>query len=255
MKTESIKAIENLSAYLSNEKHAAQNKAIINASELLDVINTTFDYLERITRIETPAASKAKFDIFKYVDKNEYRPALECVCFDDGFKVASNSHVLTAIREDFDPAENHTMINKKGEKFYDKRFWGDSETIDKEKMLYYPKWREVIPSKNTIEVSVNLEAFQAAKKDYKENARAYKLGTIDEEKRRSQYVKCGPAYFNMNQFDLLAAFMAAYGTNVLRLAEDKPERRAAMAKTQNGDVCLIMPVMNDDGQNFKGYII
>lgn len=253
MKTESNKILENIGAFLSVQKNALANTAICNTSDVLDIIHTVRESLERIARIETPAASRAKFNLWSYVDKNEYRPAMECIYCDNGYKIASDSHILVAVKESYSPEDENTMTNKNGIKYYEKSVYQNTPGIEPGQLLHFPKWREIIPSKNNLEISVNLAAFQEIKNDWKQYKKAYKLNATEEEK--TGVVKIGPAYFTIDKFDKMAAFMTAYGTNVLKLAQDQPARRAAMARNENGDLCLIMPSFIDESAKYNGYTI
>lgn len=79
---------------------------------------------------EMPSATpKGKFDIWKFVAKDKQRPAMTGVFHDKGFKVASDTHILVAVKEAY-PKENEGKI------------------IDKKKNVIkeakYPKWRDLI---------------------------------------------------------------------------------------------------------------
>ena len=79
---------------------------------------------------EMPSAEpKGKFDIWKFVSKDKQRPAMGGVFHDKGFKVASDAHILVAIKDAY-PKENEGKI------------------IDKKKNVIkeakYPKWRDLI---------------------------------------------------------------------------------------------------------------
>ena len=255
MKTESIKILQNLGAFLSIQKNAVTNTAICNSTEVLDIIHTVRESIERITRIETPAASRAKFNLWSYVDKNEYRPAMECIYCDNGYKIASDSHILVAVKEEYAQEDENTMTNKNGIKYYEKSVYENTPGIEPDQLLHFPKWREIIPTKNTTEIAVNLATFQEVKNAWKQYKKAYQMNATEEE--RIGIVKIGPAYFSIDKFDKMAAFMNAYGTNILRLAQDMPERRAAMARNENGDLCIIMPTNyhSETQDKYNGYAI
>lgn len=79
---------------------------------------------------EMPSAEpKGKFDIWKFTSKEKQRPAMTGVFHDKGFKVASDTHILVAVKDAY-PKENEGKI------------------IDKKKNVIteakYPKWRDLI---------------------------------------------------------------------------------------------------------------
>lgn len=258
MKTESIKILENLCAYLHNEKNAAMNTAICNTANVLDMIHAINADIEKIIRIETPNTTRAKFNLWNYVLTDKWqitnRPQMACIYSEEGYKIASDANILVAVKEAYPAEDEKTLINKKGEKFYNPDAYKDAEGIKPEQLLRYPKWKQIIPTRNTITVPVDLDKFNEARKDWNEYKKLSKIGAAQEEKHG--YIKIGPAYFKMDKFAQMAAFMAAYNTNVLCLAEDRPAQRAAMARNENGDLCIIMPVRFDGDENsFKGYAI
>lgn len=66
------------------------------------------DYLKkefaRIIRIETPVCKDPKFDLYNYADKKDFiRPMMGCVYHTEGLKVASDTYILVALKEDYDP--------------------------------------------------------------------------------------------------------------------------------------------------------
>ena len=74
--------------------------------------------------------AKGKFDYYKYVDKDGTRPVMTGVYHDDGFKVASDAHILVAFKDDYDVSELEGKVVGKDGAFIDGK---------------YPNWRSVIP--------------------------------------------------------------------------------------------------------------
>jgi len=78
---------------------------------------------------EMPSSEpKGKFDIWKFIKKDDQRPAMTGIFHDKGYKVASDSHILVAVKDAY-PKENEGKI------------------IDKKKNVIdakYPKWRELL---------------------------------------------------------------------------------------------------------------
>ena len=79
---------------------------------------------------EMPSATpKGKFDIWKFVAKDKQRPAMTGVFHDKGFKVASDTHILVAVKEAYQKENEGKIIDKK------------KNVITEAK---YPKWRDLI---------------------------------------------------------------------------------------------------------------
>lgn len=108
---------------------------------------------------EMPSATPTgKFDIWKFILKDKMKPALGGVFHDKGFKVASDSHILVALKEAY-PKENEGKI------------------LDKKKAEIkgnFPKWRDLIKEGTAANIDVaHLASFvegvkQQTGKDFKD---------------------------------------------------------------------------------------
>ena len=180
------------------------------------------DLIQQVMRAESPEAKAGKFDYFKYVDNTGTRPVMGCVFHDDGYKVASDAHILIAIKDNYPEEYEQKMLHADGS-FEDGT---------------YPKWRIVIPKPDGYEpYKVDRKAFY----DWLTQKRAeYKAETGKGKKFVNEWrYQVGPAQFKAERFDLLLTAMERIGTDVLMVRD---ARRAAYAQTEDG-TAMLMPVM------------
>lgn len=197
--------------------------ALYNGEQIPHDYKSLADLIQQVLRAESPEAKAGKFDYFKYVDKsNSIRPIMQCVFHDEGFKVASDSHILIAIKDSYPSEWEHKMLHDDGS------FEGGT----------YPKWRSVIPKQDGYEgYNVDRKAFY----DWLTKKRAeYKAETGKGKRFVSEWrYQVGPAQFQAERFDLLLTAMERIGTDVLMV---KNANRSAYAQTEEG-TALLMPVM------------
>lgn len=218
MKPETLKLLQNAVAnlqYILNEdgygsKTTEEDK--YQAAEALKGIRAAIF-------METPDPSM-KFNIYDFTDDDGgIRPAMGCVHHEDGFKVASDSHVLVAVKSDYPDDLEGKNIDKKGE----------------ESASNYPKWKAVFPNK--------LEEAEGYRLDFN------KIGTwmkeLAAEKKmmgkwgaRPAFVKIGPAFFRLELLAKFAKFMKAKSLDTLHVQDS---RRAAGCFSDDGSKGLIMP--------------
>jgi len=78
---------------------------------------------------EMPSSEpKGKFDIWKFIKKDDHRPAMTGIFHDKGYKVASDSHILVAVKDSYQKENEGKIIDKK------------KNVIE----AMYPKWRELL---------------------------------------------------------------------------------------------------------------
>lgn len=202
------------------------------------------DKVLQILRIEQSQA-KGKFDYYKFVSKDELRPVLTGVYHDNGFKVASDCHILVAIKDDYDISELEGKVLKK------------DGTILKTDGVYtkYPNWRAVIPELNNGKYQKKSETVKINFTKWDEIMTTWKAEKkVGEEKRA---VKVGNAYYSVEQFNLLVLALkrlgvdefintwtirgVAKGTEIVE--EDMPG--AGFVRTSDGSVALLMPFRVD----------
>ena len=196
--------------------------ALYNGERIVHDYKSLADLIQQVMRAESPEAKASKFDYFKYVDNTGTRPIMGCVFHDEGFKVASDAHILIAIKDSYPEEYEHKMLHADGS-FEDGT---------------YPKWRIVIPKPDGYEpYKVDRKAFY----DWLTQKRAeYKAETGKGKRFVNEWrYQVGPAQFQAERFDLLLTAMERIGTDVLMV---KDARHSAYAQTEDG-TALLMPVM------------
>lgn len=191
------------------------------------------DKVLQILRIEQSQA-KGKFDYYKFVSKDEIRPVMTGVYHDNGFKVASDYHILVAIKEGYSNELEGKSLCKNGE-FADGR---------------YPNWRSVTPQLSELGarkkqvVEIDFAKWDEVFSVYKAEK---KLG------EQKQHVKVGESYYKVELFALVVAAMKRIGTSewmntyayeVTMMGSEAVERkrpRTGISQNESGDLVLLMP--------------
>lgn len=181
------------------------------------------DKVLQILRIEQSQA-KGKFDYYKFVSKDERRLIMTGVFHDNGFKVASNCHILIAIKDEYDRGELDGKVVSKDGAFIESK---------------YPIWRAVIP-----DLTVGKMKSESVKIDFVKWDEI--MATYKAEKKvgdGKKAVKVGKAYYNVDEFNLLVLALKKLGVNEFintwTFGWDAP--RAGFVKTSDGSVALLMP--------------
>ena len=219
MKPESLKLLQNAVAnlqYILDEdgygsKTTEEDK--YQAAEALKGIRAAIF-------METPDPSM-KFNIYDFTDDDGgIRPAMGCVHHQDGFKVASDSKVLIAVKSDYSDDLEGKNIDRKGEEYKDSK---------------YPKWESLFsPKQNEAEgYRINFDSLNTWVKEYAAEKKMHgKNGA------RKAYVKVGPAFFALELMAKLSKFMKAKGIDTLHIED---YRHAAACFAEDGSKGLIMP--------------
>ena len=198
--------------------------ALYNGEKIAHDYKSLADLIQQVIRAEaTTEAKGGKFDYFKYVDNTGNRPVMGCVFHDEGYKVASDAHILIAIKDNYPEEYEQKMLHADG---------------SFEKYGTYPKWRSVIPKPDGYEpYKVDRKAFY----DWLTRKRAeYKAETGKGKKFVNEWrYQVGPAQFQAERFDKLLTAMERIGTDVLMV---KDARHSAYAQTEEG-TALLMPMM------------
>lgn len=217
MKPDSLKELQGAVAALSIMND-------LNPEEAENVRLAAIDRIKAAIFMETPQ-SRGKFNLYDYCyDEMDTRPALCGVFHDEGWRVATDSHVLVAVKDDYDEALEHKIIGKDG----------------REVMAKYPKWKSVIPTDlngydgHAIDTA---QVYDLVRKVKAENKLAGKYG----EKARG-VVKVGKFFFKDDKLAQACRFMDHYGITELRTYE----RGAAKAVAPDGSLCIVMPIYLDE---------
>jgi hypothetical protein len=202
--------------------------SIIKLSQVYNELNET-EYralanlvAEVIRSEESKPVKGSKFDIFKYTMDDKFRPQMHGVFHDNGYKVASDSHVLIAIKSDYTPDLEGKILLEDGS------FVEDSK---------YPKWQSVIPDgKDYKPYQVDAQKFY----EWIEQKRAQEA--IEGGKRKKWLdtwkVKVGPALIKAEFFDRVLTAMKEIGATDLFC---KDSRRAVYTRTDKG-IVVQMPL-------------
>lgn len=77
--------------------------ALYNGEKIAHDYKSLADLIQQVIRAEATTEAKAgKFDYFKYADNsNSIRPIMQCVFHDEGYKVASDAHILIAVKDSY----------------------------------------------------------------------------------------------------------------------------------------------------------
>jgi len=217
------------------------------------------DLLQDVIRAEAMTPAKAgKFNIYNYVADDEIRPAMNGVFHDRGNKVASDAHILIAIKEEYPAEYEGAVLLKDGSYVETEETVWDAEHnksvtiqhrtawVDKDgnNRTIYPKWESVIPN-------VSAGGYRPYKFDREkfyswidEKRTEHKAETGKGIKWSPNWLcKVGPCGFKAEWFARFIEAMDALGTDEVYLHEDG--RHAALVQSDKGK-CILMPVLIED---------
>lgn len=212
-------------------------------SKLINEIN---EKIANILRLESPVSS-SKFRWYDYTEneRESIREQMTGIYHDNGYKVASEGHILVAMKELY-PEDYEGKVLKK-----------DGSFVDENRT--YPRWRNVIPSREITEnkrytdVVIDFEKWKEIYSKYKAEK---KLGL------EWRYVFLNNHFFQVELFNKLINFMKHTNCKTLTLFECMRcdwdtnnsywEAGACMAGDINGDyVGVLMPCRVD--KEIKSY--
>lgn len=176
--------------------------------------------IEAIIRLESETKSKGKFSLWDYVSKDDIRPSMCCVLHDSGYKVASDAHILVALKEDYPEDMEGKLMRKNG-------------TIETENVKF-PNWRMVIPDPKKmgmVVVRMDFAGIRAFEADFKAKKKL--------DKRMEGYVRVGGCLFKLEYLIKAVRFMEHVGTDEFMVSPDG--RRAALAVSGDSKM-ILMPV-------------
>lgn len=217
------------------------------------------ELLQDVIRAEAMTPAKAgKFNLYNYVESSEIRPCMCGVFHDGGNKVACDSHILVAIKEDYPAEYEGAVLLKDGSYVEIEEVKWDKERkhcetikhrtgyVDQEgrNRTIYPKWRDIIPD-------IKRGGYSSYKFDREkfyswvdEKRTEYKAETGKGIKWSPNWLcKVGPCGFKAEWFAKFIEAMDALGTDEIYLDEDG--RRAALVQSDKG-LCILMPVLIED---------
>lgn len=246
MKQTSINKLSAVYNALRNPENATINN--MQAAEMI----------QQVIRAEAMTPAKAgKFNIYNYVAKDETNQALKGVFHDRGNKVASDAHILIAIKEDYPAEYEGTVLLKDGSYVETEVAVWDAEHnksvtiqhrtawVDKDghNRTIYPKWESVIPD----EKKLGYQPYTFDKQKFYDWVDKLRTAWKTENGKGIKwdgrwYCKIGPCVFQAEFFSKLIEAMEYLGATEVLMGDS---RRAALVRSDKG-VCLLMPVMQPD---------
>ena len=204
---------------------------IYNMSESKEVQ----EKVKQILRIEAPQPN-GKFDYYKYVSKDEIRPIMAGVFHYNGFKVASDCHILVAIKDEYDVSELEGKVVGKDGAFIEGK---------------YPNWRSVVPDFTSEKHGYRTETVKIDFNKWSELMKVYKADKkVGEEK---MWVKVGSQFYKMDLFNLLTIAMKRLGTDEITNSWTQYGPTAGVCNGDDGSIALLMPATRAydiDGDQF-----
>ena len=152
-----------------------------------------------------------KFNPYKYVRKGSVYPRLDGVLHKNGYKIATDSHILIRYKCDYPQAYDGKVIGKNGKVVND----------------WFPNWKNAIPKdyKNyPIQINLDTDKILEWRNEFKKD------------KRKRYIVKIGDTYFDLKLLALAAEFMKYFGMQKFYVNGNK----AACSRNEK-DFVLIMP--------------
>jgi hypothetical protein len=202
-----------------------KNKALLYAVESTDNLEQAKDLVRRFLLVNEDLSAMGKFDLLKYVAKNNIHPVMQGVMHENGKMIATNSYILVAVDREYSPELEGKVIDKNGLELYGT----------------FPNWKSVVS-----EGCGEIHELPDAEK-YRDLVRKYKLikkqDRISGEKTRVAYKLCDDMYFLIDIFMLFYEACTELGT---LQAHTYGVGRAIKAESEKG-VALLMPVLGGDG--------
>lgn len=211
----------------------------------IDKLSTVYNFLQKeqhegmaelikeVIRAESPGASSTKkFNLYNYADKNAFRPVMNGVFHDHGFKVASDAHILVAVKEDYGEELEGVVIGRDG-------------AIINQAQGHYPRWRDLIPSDEHLErfykpCTITADARTKFAQDVARWRVEHKATTGKGSKWQDWWqVHIGPAYLKAEFFDLLLSAMDRIGADKILIEENGT--RPVVCTGEDG-YALLMPL-------------
>ena len=192
------------------------------------------DKVLQILRIELSQAN-GKFDYYEYMSKELARPIMTGVFHDNGFKVASDAHILIAFKDDYDVSELEGRVVGKDGAFIEGK---------------YPNWRSVIPDFTSKKHDYRTET---VKIDFDKWAEFMKVYKADKKLNQERiWVKIGEQIYKVDMFNLLTIAMRRLGVNEITNSWPQYGSTAGVYRGNDGSIALLMPAMRaydiDDDQ-------
>lgn len=213
MKTESLKELQEAVSILT-----------YTATDLSNAKEDILRAVERIKAaicIETPAP-KGTFNPYDYVADDKFRIALNGVYHSEGFRVATDSHILVAVKGTYEEEKEGKIIGKDGRTIIGK----------------YPRWTAAIPEdfhEHELHAIDTAKVYELVKRMKAENKLVGRYGP-----KKDAIVKVGNIFFRAEKFAQFCRFLDYYGIKEINTFG---ERRPTKAVAPDGSISILMPLM------------
>lgn len=217
------------------------------------------ELLKDIIRAEAmPPVKAGKFNLYNYVADDQIRPSMCGVYHENGMKVASDSHILIAIEDEYPEEMEGGVVLKDGSFVEIEEHVWDPEGrvtntikhrtsyVDKDGHNHpiFPKWRDVIPNID----NGGWKAYKFDREKFYKWVEGLRVAHKTEygkgvKWQPTWFCKVGPCGFKAEWFNRMIEAMDFLGTDEIFLHDEG--RRAAVIKTDKG-VCISMPAMLED---------
>ena len=183
------------------------------------------DKVLQILRIEAPQPN-GKFDYYKYVSKELERPIMTGVFHDNGFKVASDAHILIAFKDNYDVSELEGKVVGKDGAFIEGK---------------YPNWRSVIPDFTSEKHGYRTEVVKIDFNKWGEFMKVYKADKKLNQER--MWIKIGEQIYSVDLFNLLTIAMKRIGTDEITNSWSQYGATAGVCNGSDGSIALLVPAI------------
>lgn len=172
--------------------------------------------LQSILVCEENDVKFGKVDIYKFAGHEKYRPVLNGVYHDQGWRVASDGHIMIAVKQDYSEDLEGKVIAK------------DGSVIEGN----YPKWQKIMPTvfEGWKTFKVDMEEVAGAMKEVKAHTKIHGKG-------QCQFSLNGDVWLRAELFMLYASVLKEAGINEIKYIEST---RCVVSKTDTLQL-LLMP--------------
>jgi len=216
MKSESLKLLRDV---VWDLELIIKGDIVTTFADAQDTAKNALDSLRAAVFMETPNPS-SKINLYDIADDdNGSRPMMGCVHYENGYAVASDTHILVCLKQDYANDLEGRSINKRGE---------DEEGR-------YPNFMSLYNTKlkEAEEYKIDFDQLRNWMKEYNAERKIH-----GKEGARKSFVKIGDAFYYLPLLYKFVNVMRSVGTDVLHVEEN---RRPAGYFTEDGGWGVIMP--------------
>lgn len=216
MKKESLDEVKFLIKYVEKNESKFDNETLCAFRKSLNMIMF----------MEVNSPKIGRFDIFKFTAKDDERPIMQCIHYENGMCHASDGHILV-----------RTKIG------YKEEYEGKNITKDgKGREGIYPNFNSVIPQiNNHTEFEIDFDLIDA----YMKSAKIWAQTNLPPKSKIEEHaiINFHGTYLNLVLLQTLCTAMKAIGMNTLYVNNDN-SRPVFMKK--DDEVVMLMPLRPDE---------